>query len=270
MEQKSNKGIILLLVILIILVSALIVLVVYKGFFAEKIKTDSNNTSLTTTSTTNVTTTKKVVDNSKYDEATTFNVTLNNVEHEIAYKFNVIEVGNDNDYGYYVYRYVKTSVFVDEKFVKEIPIFYDINDDMNEVNNVLKSLNKDNIKILKGTDNKDYLVFLIKEEQAFLDGKTNPFIVNELGKILYEFDYELGGNWGILDSNSNLYFEENDLSEREYKIKEDKIYFINLANTCSNDDIENRYFRESILTINNDQINIKDGNCYKGSSAGIE
>lgn len=275
MEEKKNTGLIWLLIILIILVSALIVLVVYKGFFAQKLENNNLNTTVITESTTtNTTTTKKVVDNSKYDEVTSFDLTLNNVKHEIAYKFNIIEVGNNNDFGDYLYRYVKASIFIDEKFIKEIPIFYDINDDMNKVNNMIKTLNKDNVKILKGTDNKDYLVFLIQEEHEFLDGKTNPIIVNELGKILYEFDYQLGGGKWIEDTRSKLYFGENYYKEREYLIEDDKIYFIETSDSCPEaEDTEYGYifyFQESVLTIDNNKINIVNGNCYKGNAAGAE
>lgn len=282
MEEKNNKGLIWLITILIVLVLGLIGYIIYDK---SSLSNDKIKTNITTT-TTNTTTTKKVVDNSKYDEVISFKVTLNDIEHEIAYKFNILE-GKENHknltdeeineakkYGNYVYRSVNLNIFIDEIFVKTIPIFFDIEGDSeyNEVKNLFQKFDENSITRLKGTDNKDYLVFLIQEAHQYLDGKTNPIIVNGKGQILYEFDYEFGGSWGIQDSNSNLYFEENEEGERAYKIKEDKIYFINLENGCYNYNVDNeyRYFRESILTINNDRVNIKDGNCYEGTSAGIE
>lgn len=287
MQEKSNKGLIWLIVILIILVVGLMSFILYKEFYTDnKIKLD--NTTTTTTNTTNTTTTKKVIDNSKYDEVSSFDLTFNNKEHKIAYKFNIVkddefnknltaeEISYAKENGEYVYRTVKVSIFVDDNFVKEIPIYYDVNDDVEQAKKEIRFLNKDNVMILKGTDNKDYLVFLIKEEHPMLDGKTNPIIVNEIGKILYEFDYQLGGSKWIEDPNSKLYCKSNSAGElsylfageREFLIESDKIYFIDYPENGV--DYENIQWQENILTINNNQVNIKKGNLYKGNGAGAE
>ena len=280
MEEKNNKGLIWLIIILIVLVLGLIGYIIYDKTSLSNNKIENNTTTTTTT--------KKVVDNSKYDEVISFNITLNDVEHEIAYKFNALEgkenhkdltdeeINDAKKNGVYVYRSVNLNIFIDEIFVKTIPIFFDIegNSEYYEVKNLINNFDKNSLKILKGTDNKDYLVFLIQEEHPFLDGKTNPIIVNEIGKILYEFDYELGGGQWIEDTRSKLYFGENYDDEREYLIDKDKIYFINTSDSCPEAKESEYgyifYFQENILTINNNKVNIETGNCYKGNGAGIE
>ena len=278
-EKKNNKVLIWLIIILIILVLGLVGFIVYDKVLKVD-KTISNNdetTNLTTTTTNNATTDDNVNDNTKYEKISTFKLNLNGKEHNLHFKYFLIEGDSSytnpedikmaQDNGEYAYYTLKVDVYIDENIVKTIPIFYDINDNKNEVMEYIGKLNTNNIKILNGADNKEYLVFLIKEDHGFLDGRIIPFISNSDGKLLYEFDYQVGGSMWVEDPASKLYSQKDNSEQgREYLIEKDRIYFLTYG--YMDDETHDYYLQQNILTIRDDKINIEKGNYYKGNGAG--
>lgn len=221
---------------------------------------------------------ENISDSTKYEKISSFKLNLNGIEHNLYYKYFLVEgdssytdpddIKKAKDFGYYVYYTLKVDVYIDENKVKTIPLFYTTTNNKNEVQQYkqyIGKLNETNVKILKGTDNKDYLVYLIKEGHKILNGRIIPFISNSDGKLLYEFDFPIGGSKWVVDPASKLYNQKDNEDGKEYLIEEDKIYFLTLGYI----EMNNRYYQENILTINNDTINIEKGDFYQGTGAGI-
>lgn len=270
MEEKNNKGVIWLITILIVLVLGLIGYIIYD-------KISLNNKNETNTTTTIMTTTNKK-EKSKYEKVSSFKLNLNGEEHNLYYKYFIIEgdsrftnsedirVAKDEEI--YAYYTLNVDIFIDNNKVKTIPVFYDTSNNKNQALKQIGNLNASNIKILEGEEGKDYLIYLIYEDASMTDGRIIPFISNVDGEIIYEFDFELGGSMWVEDSTSKLYSQKDKgMGYQEYLIEKDKIYFLSYPDEFIESDYY-MYLQENTLTINNNKAIVVKGNIYKGNGAG--
>ena len=112
----------------------------------------------------------------------------------------------------------------------------------------------------KGTD-KEYFVFTVEHVHPYIDGGTNPIIVNEDGQYIYEL---------ILPDNQALFINDktkNALYNGEhYYLEEDKLYYIEFDSWDTSTDLIN--IQENVLTITQDGLKTVKTKIYKGQGSG--
>lgn len=256
--KKNSKGLIVLVIILIICILGLGGYIVYDKLSTKPTPTTDNTKSSTT---------KPINNESEYDKTTSYDITLNNNNHKIYYKYKIV-AGNDNyedielakENGEYVYNELHAEIYLDNSKINDIVIYYDKENNINNVKSEKENLDLSNTKIIKGKDNKDYLIFTLEEPHQFLDGRKVFFISNDDGNLIYKYESEFDSSLTVNDSNSKFY----NSSER-YIIETDKIYIIEDAGNNENGTIK---IQENILTIENNEAKIEKGNIYEGSGAG--
>lgn len=256
--KKNSKGLIVLVIILIICILGLSGYIVYDKML---------NKQTPTTDKTKSSTTKPINKESEYDKTTSYDITLNNNNHKIYYKYKIV-AGNDNyedielakENGEYVYNELHAEIYLDNSKINDIVIYYDKENNINNVKSEKENLDLSNTKIIKGKDNKDYLIFTLEEPHQFLDGRKVFFISNDDGNLIYKYESEFDSSLTVNDSNSKFY----NSSER-YIIETDKIYIIEDAGNNENGTIK---IQENILTIENNEAKIEKGNIYEGYGAG--
>lgn len=256
--KKNSKGLIVLVIILIICVLGLGGYIVYDKMLNKTTRTTDNTKSSTT---------KPINKESEYDKTTSYDITLNNNNHKIYYKYKIV-AGNDNyedkelakRNGEYVYNELHAEIYLDNSKINDIVIYYDKENNINNVKSEKENLDLSNTKILKGKDNKEYLIFTLEEPHQFLDGRKVLFISNDDGNLIYKYEPEFNSSLTVNDSNSKFY----NSSER-YIIETDKIYIIEDAGNNENGTIK---IQENILTIENNEAKIEKSNIYEGSVAG--
>ena len=256
--KKNSKGLIVLVIILIICILGLSGYIVYDKMLNKQTQTTDNTKSSTT---------KPINKESEYDKTTSYDITLNNNNHKIYYKYKIV-AGNDNyedielakESGDYIYNELHAEIYLDNSKINDIVIYYDNENNINNIKSEKENLDLSNTKIIKGKDNKDYLIFTLEEPHQFLDGRKILFISNDDGNLIYKYEPEFDSSLTINDPNSRFY----NSSER-YIIETDKIYIIEDVGNNENGTIK---IQENILTIENNEVNIEKGNIYEGSGAG--
>lgn len=257
-NNKNSKGLIVLVIILIICILGLGGYIVYDKMLNKETKTTDNTKSSTT---------KPINNESEYDKTTSYDITLNNNNHKIYYKYKIV-AGNDNyediqlakENGDYIYNELHAEIYLDNSKINDIVIYYDKENNINNVKSEKENLDLSKTKIIKGKDNKDYLIFTLEEPHQFLDGRKILFISNDDGNLIYKYEPEFNSSLTVNDSNSKFY----NSSER-YIIETNKIYIIEDVGNNENGTIK---IQENILTIENNEVNIEKGNIYEGSGAG--
>ncbi len=258
-ETKNNsKGLIVLVTILIICILGLSGYIVYDKMLNKPTQTTDNTKSSTT---------KPINKESEYDKTTSYDITLNNNNHKIYYKYKIV-AKNDNyedielakEKGEYIYNELHAEIYLDNSKINDIVIYYDKENNINNVKSEKENLDLSKTKIIKGKDNKDYLIFTLEEPHQFIDGRKVLFISNDDGNLIYKYEPEFNSSLTVNDSNSKFYN-----SSEKYIIETDKIYIIEDAGNNENGTIK---IQENILTIENNEVNIEKGNIYEGSGAG--
>lgn len=258
MENKKNsKGLIVLVIILIICILGLGGYIVYDKLSTKPTQTTDNTKSSTT---------KPLDNDNDYDKIDSYDITLNNNKHKIYYKYKIVN-SNDNNYedidlakenGEYIYNELHTEIYLDNNKINDTIIYYDKENNINNVKDTKENLDLSNTKIIKGQDNKDYLVIMLEEPHQFLDGRKVFFISNDEGKLIYKYEPEFNSSIYVTDPTSRFYN-----SNERYIIEENKIYIIDYAG-----ENEATKVQESILTVDNSIVNIEKGNTYEGGVAG--
>ncbi len=257
-NNKNSKELIILIIILIVCILGLGGYIVYDKMLNKTTQITDNIKSST----------KKPINNeSEYDKTTSFDITLNNNNHKIYYKYKIV-AGNDNyedielakESGDYIYNELHAEIYLDNNKIKDTVIYYDKEKNINNVKSEKENLDLSKTKIIKGKDNKDYLIFTLEEPHQFLDDRKILFISNDDGNLIYKYEPEFDSSLTVNDSNSKFY----NSSER-YIIDTDKIYIIEDVGNNENGTIK---IQENILTIENNEVNIEKGNIYEGSGAG--
>lgn len=255
-NNKNSKGLIVLVIILIICILGLGGYIVYDKLSTKPTQTTDNTKSSTT---------KPINNESEYDKTTSYDITLNNNNHKIYYKYKIV-AGNDNyedielakENGEYIYNELHTEIYLDNNKINDTIIYYDNENNIINAKDKKENLDLSNTKIIKGLDNKDYLVIMLEEPHQFLDGRKVFFISNDEGKLIYKYEPAFNSSVYVTDPTSRFCN-----SNERYIIEENKIYIIDYA-------VENETTKvqESILTVDNNIVNIEKGNTYEGGGAG--
>ena len=182
------------------------------------------------------------------EETNSISVMANDKTYQVTfvYKKELANLDNEDGENYIT----KVQVKINDTYVNNYSVIYSYKDNYDY-------LSEDNIKVLKGTD-KDYFVLLIPEANYYVDGRTNPTIVNEQGNILYMVEYPINTGMIVTDTKSIMY------DKGMYYVDNDKFYFIEPY--CDNNSQDK--FREYTLTIDNNVPNVSEGNIVDGISAG--
>lgn len=255
-NNKNSKGLIVLVIILIICILGLGGYIVYDKILNKTTQATDNTKSSTT---------KPINNESEYDKITSYDITLNSNNHKIYYKYKIV-AGNDNyedielakENGEYIYNELHTEIYLDNNKINDTIIYYDIENNIINAKDKKENLDLSNTKIIKGLDNKDYLVIMLEEPHQFLDGRKVFFISNDEGKLIYKYEPAFNSSVYVTDPTSRFCN-----SNERYIIEENKIYIIDYA-------VENETTKvqESILTVDNNIVNIEKGNTYEGGGAG--
>ncbi len=161
---------------------------------------------------------------------------------------------------------INVKLLIDENEIDNLIEEYSVST-KEDLDNLLELINAEiNVNIIKGVDNKEYLVF---KEHKYNQFKKNDRILvfNELGTTLSILEIDAMSNIGSLEGeNSSLYGNEND-GYKFYAIEEDKIRYL-VGETCSKEDevVEKLNFTEVILNINNDKAITENRNTHVGSN----
>lgn len=255
-NNKNSKGLIILIIILIICILGLGGYIVYDKILNKPTPTTDNTKSSTT---------KPINNESEYDKITSYDITLNSNNHKIYYKYKIV-AGKDNyedielakENGEYIYNELHTEIYLDNNKINDTIIYYDNENNIINAKDKKENLDLSNTKIIKGLDNKDYLVIMLEEPHQFLDGRKVFFISNDEGKLIYKYEPAFNSSVYVTDPTSRFCN-----SNERYIIEENKIYIIDYA-------VENETTKvqESILTVDNNIVNIEKGNTYEGGGAG--
>lgn len=255
-NNKNSKGLIILIIILIICILGLGGYIVFDKMLNKPTQTTDNTKSSTT---------KPINNESEYDKTTSYDITLNNNNHKIYYKYKIV-AGNDHyedielakENGEYIYNELHTEIYLDNNKINDTIIYYDNENNIINAKDKKENLDLSNTKIIKGLDNKDYLVIMLEEPHQFLDGRKVFFISNDEGKLIYKYKPAFNSSVYVTDPTSRFCN-----SNERYIIEENKIYIIDYA-------VENETTKvqESILTVDNNIVNIEKGNTYEGGGAG--
>lgn len=268
-EKKNNKRLIWLIIILIVLILGLVGYVIYDRILKNNDDVISNNTTT-------------IIQNNDNNEENVlrrdnFVYKLNNKEHHISY---VYYYRNSQDYyknesedtinffkeeDIYFYNEVFMKILIDEKEIDnlEYSLYFD-KDNLKpeELMSKVEILSSDSIHTIKG--DKEYFVFTINysTQPSLTYSQTNidPTIVNENGILIYTLEYGDGGEMWVTDETSRFYKKST-----MFIIEEDRIYYLEIPKVNSSD---NYLVQENYLTINNDKINIIEGDLFKGDGAG--
>lgn len=262
-EKKNNKGLIWLIVILIILILGLIGFIVYDNLKEDKI---NNITTTTRVEEANDTLEENILrrDNFIYE--------LNNKKHTITFlyeKANINEINKINSQiedveeakrnGDYLYNIIYTKILIDEKYInKKILVYYDFENNLDN----FPLLTRDNINKIKG-ENEEYFIFEIQHRNSdniFMDGGTNPFIVDENGSIIHELKFDDATGWGTTDKNSIMY------EKGMYSIENNNIYY--LMPNCEKTTPDTVYFNQYSLEIKDSKVYNRLMGIYEGYVAG--
>ncbi len=222
---------------------------------------------------------KPIKENTKYIEKyskdeDTFNLYANGKNNTITFEYvtepyisaekldeEQIKKQKENDD--FIYNITSINVKINNNLVEGYHPIYEYN----SKNNFKKTLNKNNIKVLKGND-KDYFVLLIEEDNYQFDGVTNPYITNEKGKEIKRIEFISGASMWVTDKNSILY------NAGAYVINNDKVHYIGCAeNSVNKNGILGKndvLYQEYILTVNNDKAIITKGSILEGTGAGAK
>lgn len=255
-NNKNSKGLIVLVIILIICILGLGGYIVYDKILNKPTPTTDNTKSSTT---------KPINNESEYDKITSYDITLNSNNHKIYYKYKIV-AGNDNyedielakENGEYIYNELHTEIYLDNNKINDTIIYYDNENNIINAKDKKENLDLSNTKIIKGLDNKDYLVIMLEEPHQFLDGRKVFFISNDEGKLIYKYEPAFNSSVYVTDPTSRFCN-----SNERYIIEENKIYIIDYA-----EENETTKVQESILTVDNNIVNIEKGNTYEGGGAG--
>lgn len=255
-NNKNSKGLIVLVIILIICILGLGGYIVYDKILNKPTPTTDNTKSSTT---------KPINNESEYDKITSYDITLNSNNHKIYYKYKIV-AGNDNyedielakENGEYIYNELHTEIYLDNNKINDTIIYYDNENNIINAKDKKENLDLSNTKIIKGLDNKDYLVIMLEEPHQFLDGRKVFFISNDEGKLIYKYEPAFNSSVYVTDPTSRFCN-----SNERYIIEENKIYIIDYA-----EENETTKVKESILTVDNNIVNIEKGNTYEGGGAG--
>lgn len=162
--------------------------------------------------------------------------------------------------GDYIYNTTTVKVRINGKLVHGYYPIYEYNSEYN----FTKTLNIENVKVLKGKD-KDYFVFLIEESNYDVDGVINPFITNENGKEIKKIEFIAGAGMWVTDKDSVMY------DKGSYFIDNDKLYYIGCAEgTKKNLGQDEILYQEYILTVDNDEAIVTKGMVSVGTGAGAK
>lgn len=255
-NNKNSKGLIILIIILIICILGLGGYIVFDKMLNKPTQTTDNTKSSTT---------KPINNESEYDKTTSYDIILNNNNHKIYYKYKIV-AGNDHyedielakENGEYIYNELHTEIYLDNNKINDTIIYYDNENNIINAKDKKENLDLSNTKIIKGLDNKDYLVIMLEEPHQFLDGRKVFFISNDEGKLIYKYEPAFNSSVYVTDPTSRFCN-----SNERYIIEENKIYIIDYV-------VENETTKvqESILTVDNNIVNIEKGNTYEGGGAG--
>ena len=151
--KKNSKELIVLVTILIICILGLGGYIVYDKMLNKPTRTTDNTKSSTT---------KPINNESEYDKTTSYDITLNNNNHKIYYKYKIV-AKNDNyedielakENGEYIYNELHAEIYLDNSKINDIVIYYDKENNINNVKSEKENLDLSKTKIIKGKDNKD-------------------------------------------------------------------------------------------------------------------
>ncbi|MBQ3020683.1 MAG: hypothetical protein IJD92_00485 [Bacilli bacterium] len=254
MEKVSKISIVILVIINIILMGYIIFDKKYNNTNNENNK---DNTSLTTTSTTTTkvttTTTKKVeIIDPDVVASEEFVYDINNKQINISYIYRLMKEDEVN--------IVYLEVLVNGKKLKNIKryIYYDYENSTN-LKDKLSLLGKDTINTLKGKD-KDYLLFEIEHLNRTSDGGIDPFIVNDIGEVIKELDFDDGTGMVVTDNSSVLF------GKGKYSVINNILYY--LEPNCSKSNSSKDVFTQFYIELENDKVFIKQMADYEGAGAG--
>ena len=184
------------------------------------------------------------------NETNSISVIANDKTYNVTFVYIKEPTNHFNDSEYDINYITRVYVKINDIEVKEYSVIY-------RYGTNYENLTGENIKVLKGKD-KDYFVLLIPEDHYDVDGRTNPTIVNEEGNILYTIEYPINTGMIVTDTKSIMY------DKGMYYVDNDKFYFIKPY--CDNNSQDK--FREYTLTVDNDIVNVIEGNIVEGISAG--
>ena len=201
-------------------------------------------------------------------DSNTIEIYANNKNNKITFEYFIEEYTNEcedsecdeeeiniiKENGDYVYSTTNVKVKINDNYVKDFKVLYQYNRTKTPTINYLT---KENVEVLKGKD-KDYFVLLVPEADQWTDGRTNPTIVNGNGENLYSIEYPINTGMQITDTKSIMY------GKGMYYIDNDKLYFIKPL--C--EEKQSDKFTVYTLTINNDKVNVNEGNIVEGFSVG--
>ena len=232
MEKRNNTGLVVLVIILFLALVGTTGYIVYDKVLSK----DGNVTALD-----NKTKTSNNEVDEKYDEVESYDILVNNSTHKITYKYYTEEVGDTSD-NHYIKQLV--DVYFNDTFVNTNYIIGN------------EKLSANNVKKIKGTDNREYLILMINIKMNVEDnGAIVPLIINDKGKVLYNFDKIVATCGTIWKVNDDKYIENG--VYREYYIDTDKIYFVDRETMTKDKETGNDMANENVLTINNDTIKIE-------------
>lgn len=258
-NKKNTRGLIVLVIILFICVIGLGGYIVYDKLLNKSSQSIDNSKS---------TKTPEINEKNNFDKIVSYDITLNNKPHKIYYKYK-IEKTDNSDYeninqakenGDYIYNELHVEIYLDNQKLNNIIIYYDTENNIENVKNTKEILDLSNIKVLKGTDNKDYLVFVIEEDNINIDGRKVLFITTEAGSVIYNYEPEFNSSISVTNSNSKFY----NINE-QYIIESNRIY---VAEIVENNESETSNIQENIITVQDDKINIEKGNIYESIISG--
>ena len=162
--------------------------------------------------------------------------------------------------GDYIYNTTTVKVRINGNLVQDYYPIYEYNSEYN----FAKTLNSENVKVLKGKD-KDYFVLLIEESNYPFDGVINPFITNESGKEIKKIEFVPGAGMWVTDKDSVMYGNGN------YFIDNDRFYYIGCADSTKRalgqDEV---LYQEYILTVDKDEATVTKGKVSVGTGAGAK
>ncbi len=284
--MKKSKKIILIVIISIlsILVLGLGGYIIWNDFLNEK---DNGNINTSTTTTTKSNSKENII------HTDTFTYNINNKNKEVKFVYikesgesineryfpskDDVECAKEN--GEYVYDAIYLKIFVNDVEVEGVKILVYYNTELGN-KKFTEFYKKKIIKKFIGAD-KEYFVFVIRPiNDIFSDPTIVPIVVNENGKLLYKIKFQDYSGIFPEDKTSRFYNLEYDGSSGsgQFIVAKDKIYFIkpmcDIPEKYLKDNVDyligeySSLIQEYILTVDNDVVNIEQGEVYIGSGGG--
>lgn len=268
-NNNSNKGLIVWLVILSILVIGLGGFIVYDKVLKNDETTDVVENKEEKEEVENE---KEEIDENKeyvknQIKVDNYEYTLNGKEHtvSIVYSYKEVEAEEDDlDYGWTYFIY--TTVAFDGKIIEDTKTLIMHYEDKEIVESKLYEFDKDYIKTIKGTDEKDYLVVSLDNHANIYADFVNSSIINDKGKVITTF--VTGFGLGIVDESIREKFNG------EYYVTDDAFYYIDDENivgemlTTDADLGEYTTVQEFKVTVDDNIITKTPTKTYKAMMAG--